>query len=522
MLKKLAAAAALVVLLGVPGGAQTPAPAPNARAVLQAADNAIGASRLNSVDYSATGLVTVLGQNYSSSLDDTWPRFDLKSYHRVIDYLARSMREEQVRVQGSWPANKGGGQRPIVGERRQIQLVNGNTAWNVNDQNAAAPAIGQADTRQLEILMTPHGFIRAALLAPDASVQVQSESARSMRKVNIVTFKALGKYPITGWFNEQNLLTKVTTWLPHDLLGDMFVETRVQGGYKDVAAGIKFPNGFHQSIGNPPHPSYDVQISDVKVNLAGAAQQVPDNVRAAAAQPLRVTSQQVAPGVWMIGGGGYNVTAVEFRDYGVMVEGPNNTAYGEAVIAEAKRVLNKPIRFVVNTHHHFDHAGGLRAFGAEDIVVITHESNFPYYEGVVFDLSPRLLNPDKLSSAPRQVHYVLVKNGHRITDGTRAMDIQHVEDLEHAEDMLIAWLPNEKILIQADLYNAPPAGAPVPAANAGNMVLLNNLERLSIVPERMISVHSGLHPMGEFLRVVGAGRINARGGGGNAALNSGL
>jgi glyoxylase-like metal-dependent hydrolase (beta-lactamase superfamily II) len=524
MLKKLAVAAALVVLFGAPGGAQTPAPgaAPNARTVLQAADAAIGASRLNAVEYSGTGLVTALGQNYSSSLDDTWPRFDLKNYRRVIDYLARSMREEQVRVQGSWPANKGGGQRPIIGERRQVQAVNGNNAWNLNDQNVAAPAIGQADARQLEILMTPHGFIRAALNAPDATAQVQSENARSMRKVTIVSFKALGKYPMTGWFNEQNLLTKTTTWLPQDMLGDMFVETRVQGGYKDVAAGIKFPNGFHQSIGNPPHPGYDIQISDVKVNVPGATQQVPDNVRNAAAQPIRVTSQQVAPGVWMLGGSGYYVTVVDFRDYAVMVEAPNSTAYGEAVIAEAKRLTGKPIRFVVNTHHHFDHAGGLRAAGAEDIVVITHESNFPYYEGVVFDLRPRLLNPDKLSMAPRQVHYVLVKNGYRITDGTRIMDIQHIEDLEHAEDMLIAWLPAEKIVVQADMYNAPAAGAPPPAPNAGNIVFLNNLERLGMVPERMISVHSGLHPMAEYLRVVGVPRINARGGGGNAALNSGL
>jgi glyoxylase-like metal-dependent hydrolase (beta-lactamase superfamily II) len=224
----------------------------------------------------------------------------------------------------------------------------------------------------------------------------------------------------------------------------------------------------------------------------------------------------------MLGGGGQNVTVVEFRDYAVMVEAPNSTAYTEAVIAEAKRITNKPIRFVVNTHHHFDHSGGLRAAGAEDIVVITHESNFPFYEGVIFDLSPRLLNPDKLSLAPRQVHYVMVNNAYRITDGTRTMEIHHLEDLEHAADMLIAWLPNEKIVIQADLYNAPPAGAPMPAPNAGNMVFLNNLERLSIVPERMISVHSGLHPMADFLRVVGAQRINARGGGGNAALNSGL
>ncbi len=520
MANKLWLSLAFTALLALPGAAQNSAPnaGPNAKAVLQAADAAMGASKLKSLQYSATGYVTVLGQNYSSALDDTWPRFELKSFVRTIDYDSKSMREDQVRVQGTWPATRGGGVRPIVGERKQSQLVSGGYAWNVNEQNQPQPQFGQADLRQLEIIMTPHGFIKAALVAPDAKAMVYDESSRNTKKVTVVQFKALGKYVVNGWINDQNLVTKVQTWLPNPILGDMFVETRVQGGYKDYN-GVKFPVGFHESIGNPPHPAYDIAIADVKGNVAGAALLVPDPVKTATSQANRIVSQQLAPGVWMLAGA-YNSLAVEFKDYSVVVEGPVDIERSEAVIAETKRLIpNKPIRFLVNTHHHFDHSGGLRAFGAEDTIIVTHESNFNYYEGIVFDLRPRTVQPDRLSIAPRQVHYVLVKDNHKITDGTRELDIYHMNALEHAEDMLIVYLPKEKIVVEADLWNPVPQGQPQPQVNAQNMNFLYNLERIGIKPERIVSIHTGLHQMNDFLKFVGRPQIVARGGGLNAALN---
>src|SRR5258705_13915216 len=115
MAKELWLSMAVAALCAMPVAAQTSAP--NARTVLQAADAAMGVSKVTSLQYSATGYVTALGQNYSSSLDETWPRFELKSFTRTIDFPSNSMREDQTRVQGVWNATRGGGQRPIIGER---------------------------------------------------------------------------------------------------------------------------------------------------------------------------------------------------------------------------------------------------------------------------------------------------------------------------------------------------------------------------------------------------------------------
>ena len=98
MASKLWLSVAFAALCAMPVAAQNNAP--NVKTVLQQADAAMGAGKLHSIQYSATGYVTVLGQNYSSNLEETWPRFDLKSFTRTIDYDSNSMREDQVRVQG--------------------------------------------------------------------------------------------------------------------------------------------------------------------------------------------------------------------------------------------------------------------------------------------------------------------------------------------------------------------------------------------------------------------------------------
>ena len=96
-------------------------------------------------------------------------------------------------------------------------------------------------------------------------------------------------------------------------------------------------------------------------------------------RPIRPPSQKTGDGVYLITGG-HTVIAVDFKDYIALVESGQNEPRALAVIAEAKRLIpNKPIRYLINTHSHFDHAGGLRAFVAE-VDDSTHESNKAYLE----------------------------------------------------------------------------------------------------------------------------------------------
>src|SRR5262249_41972754 len=115
------------LMLGPAGG---PAAAPNAKALRQAADSAVGARKITTFHYTGTGRIAYLGQNFTTA--DDWPRVDLKSWSQTIDYSGKSSKEEMVRVQGNNPARGGGAGFPITGEQRSTTLVSGNYAWNLN------------------------------------------------------------------------------------------------------------------------------------------------------------------------------------------------------------------------------------------------------------------------------------------------------------------------------------------------------------------------------------------------------
>ena len=66
------------------------------------------------------------------------------------------------------------------------------------------------------------------------------------------------------------------------------------------------------------------------------------------------------------------------KDYLIVVEAPHGEQRSLAVIGEVKKLVpNKPIKYLVNTHHHFDHAGGVRTYAAEGATIVTHEINRP-------------------------------------------------------------------------------------------------------------------------------------------------
>ena len=147
-----------------------------------------------------------------------------------------------------------------------------------------------------------------------------------------------------------------------------------------------------------------------------------------------------------------NSQLVEFKDFTVLIESSVSEARALANIAEAKRIApDKPVRYHVNSHHHGDHAAGLRAFIAEGSTIVTHEMNKRFYEQIVLK-APRTLGPDTLSSAPRAATFMWVRDKQVITDGERTLEVYHVPN-GHAANLLMSYLPKEKLLIITDIFN---------------------------------------------------------------------
>ena len=501
----------IVLALAVMGGT---ASAQDATAVVQAAITTLGGANLKSIRYSGTGYVGEVGQSFSPELE--WPLLELSSYTRTIDYQARSSREDLVLKQGN-NEPLGGGRTPIQGELRQALLVSGDYAWNLQGNNPV-PAPAALELRQLDILRTPHGFLRAALEAAKAGNATAVTRYEFRQKMTVVSFVAMGKYRLNGTINANNLLVRVLTWIPNPVRGDLHYEVRY-GDYKDFG-GLKFPTEFHQHTDlddsdflpniSGGHDSFGIIVTDVKADVPDAPLVVPDVVRKATVPPVVVVSQKLADGVWMLGGGTHNSVAVEFRDFVAVIEAPLNEQRSIAVITEVYKLIpNKQIRYIVSTHHHWDHIGGLRTYVHEGATIITHRRNRPFYEEILGDRR-RILEPDRLSlHPPREVledAYLFenLEEKYVLTDSVRTLEIHRIDHANHVEGMVVAYLPKEQILVEADLYNPPAAGAQPPGTpSQNNLALYNNLRNRKIEASLIVPIHGRPVPMADFLKEIG-------------------
>jgi glyoxylase-like metal-dependent hydrolase (beta-lactamase superfamily II) len=456
----------------------------DASATLAAASKALGADGLKSIEYSGSGTSFAFGQ--SATPGQPWPRLNLKSFTRSVNYETASLRDENVRTQGENPV-RGGGQQPIRGEQRQSFWVSGDHAWNMMG-TAAVPAPISLAERQFQLWSTPHGVVKAAT-ANNATVQGR-----------VVTFAIPGRMRVRAALNDASLVERIEAVVPHPVLGDTPVEV-TYADYKDYG-GVKFPTRIRQSAGG--FPTLDVTVTDVKPNVA-VDLQVPEGARAAAGFYGKVATQMVADGVWYLTGGSHHSVVIEMKDHLVVVEGPLNDERALAVIAEARTLAaGKPIRYVVSSHHHFDHSGGLRAFAAEGATVITHESNRAFFEGSL--AAPATVAPDHMAKASRKPLVEGVRDRRVLTDGSRTVELHHIAGNAHADGLLMVYLPKEKLLSEADVFTPPPAGTPPPMPPSPFTVnFAENLKRLNLAVDRLLPLHGRIVPIADLHTAAGHG-----------------
>ena len=461
--------------------------AQDARTVIEMAAKAMGAVTLQSVQYSATGSTFGFGQAVAPG--DAWPRFRITRYTASINYAIPAMREALARIDEENPP-RGGGAGPFNPETSQ----GGIRPIPFGEQAQARQLTGRTEPGLIQIwMMTPHGFLKAAA-ANKATTTTAPVNGRTVHRVSF----ALGRHTLTGFINDQYLLERIQTELDNNVLGDMPVET-VFSDYKDFA-GVKFP--AHIVLRQGGFPTLDLSVNNVQPNAASTLD-VRENPQAGAPQPVRVEAKKLSEGLWFLDGPAPMSYLVEFNDHLVIIEAPGNDARSEAAIAEAKRTVpNKPVRYVINSHSHFDHAGGVRGFVAEGVTVVTHELNKPYFERIL--KNPHTLNPDRLAQTKRMPVIEGVKDFRLMTDGTRRLELHHVRGNLHDPGMLMVYLPAEKMLIQADAFNPrPPDAKPLPSPSPFTINLLENVRRLKLDVAQIGQIHGGIDPVAALVAAAG-------------------
>jgi glyoxylase-like metal-dependent hydrolase (beta-lactamase superfamily II) len=449
----------------------------DAKTIIAGATKVLGADNLKSIEFSGSGYDFAIGQAPNPSAP--WPRFNDKTYTRVINFETPASRMQRTRTQAENPP-RGGGQQPIVGEQQQTQGVSESAAWD-------------------DLMMiVPYGFLKAAAAAPDTKVTSKSMGGK---KYTVLTFTAFNKAAASAYLNSDSVLERVETKIDNTVLGDIVFETAFTD-YKDFA-GLKFPTHIVQKQGG--YPVLDLTIVDVKPNAPANIQPVVP--QGAPPAPAAAPSEKLSDGVFLILGG-YAALALDFGDHIVVVEGPQSDQRADAVIAAAKQLIpGKPIKYVVNTHAHFDHAGGLRDFVAEGATVITHQMNKPYYEKVW--ANPHTLVPDRLSKNPRKPTFKTLTDQMELTGNGHTLVLYHMQNFLHNDGILMVYLPKEKILLEADAFNPPaqPITQTPATISPYNQALVANIDRLKLDVQRIIPVHypadNRVTTMAELMKSVG-------------------
>jgi glyoxylase-like metal-dependent hydrolase (beta-lactamase superfamily II) len=374
----------------------------------------------------------------------------------------------------------------------------------------------QADYSQpwnasLELYLTPWGFLKGA---------ADNNATASRRRVDgrnytVLTWSPAVKAPsgrnyvVNGYVNDKNIIERVETWLGENIMGDMHI-LATYTGWRDFS-GVMAPAKIVQTRGG--WPFFEVDVTAARANPSDLATLAPapappagrggapgggappaggarGGAPAGGPPPLTVTSEKLGDGLYRLttGGGSYDSLIVEFRDHIMMLEAGQSEARALAYIAEAKKLIpNKPIRYIMNTHPHSDHTGGLPALIAEGATLITHRNNEEFFDRALN--TPRTLLTDTLAKNPKKARVEGVAAKKVYSDGTRTVEMHHIYPAPHSNGLMVAYIPKEKILFQGDFSVNP--GQP---ANDHVKALVPALEKLNLDFERYINVHASAAP----------------------------
>jgi len=517
MAKKMLVAVALLLVWGSPALAQQfppgyvdPAP------LLAAAAAEIGEANLRCITFSGTGYSGAVGQTFENAVSIDWPRIDaMANYTRTINWETGTSKETFDRRPGlnpaSWKYGTGWqGGTVTQTETRQTHIVNGDFAWHIDGDGppvAVPPEL--AELYRLDLWLNPAGFIKAARLPGANPVAVwrweQIEKGRdgnvvAPEKMHVVAITMFGKYRVDATINSQNQIQRIKTTVSEPSLGDFNIEH--ESTEQMTFDGVKWPISWHSHQGwddnwqfyrqSTGHNAYGGSFPEVQPNVCDDPVPVPPSV-AQTTFPTQVTVTRMADGVYLLGGGPANSYMVEFNDFVAVFEAPGNEERSLLVIEEVARLApNKPIRWLISSHPHFDHIGGLRTYLHIGATIVTHMLNIDFLNSDVLSYEPRTVKPDIVSQWPptelaEGYNYEAIQENYVITDNSRILHIYYVQPLRHVAGMLMAYLPAERIAFQADLFDTheAPQAAQLPAMRSLN----TQVQRMDLDVTTLAPVH---------------------------------
>jgi glyoxylase-like metal-dependent hydrolase (beta-lactamase superfamily II) len=416
--------------------------------------------------------------------------------------LTRDLAQPRLRLQ--WEAQSSGGIQTV----RFVETINGSTGM-LQEGGDGGKQIrlhpGRLATRLREEQRNPVKLILAAL--NQKSLRHRGDAEDDGKRYAVLSFSESGD-EFRIYIDAQTRLPAQTEILEDDPLeGDSSYMLRY-GDWRKVD-GVMLPFSLRYELNGKALQEEQIKSIRHNVALAGDVFAIPESVRSEKTDLKPIASQwimrrvagnvsyqdmgrapviewlQLAPGVHKIQGSSHATILVEMRDYLVAIEGPLYEERTAPVIKSIKeRFPGKPIRYAIPTHHHLDHAGGIRAFMAESATIVVPFNAQAFYAKVA--RAPHTRNPDSLERSKRAVVIEAFGGGHRVlSDGTRQVEV-HPFRTSHAEDLVVIYLPKEKLLIEAD-HISPRNGQVRPSPRVTEFV--QELDKLNLDVATIVGIH---------------------------------
>lgn len=304
------------------------------------------------------------------------------------------------------------------------------------------------------------------------------------------------------WFNRRTGLPAVVETLADDpILGDRSNATLYSRWQVD--RGIMFAHQIEELVND--RLAAQRILGTVEPDAAGEADAfaIPDSIQAkmpapAPPPPVRVDLVELAPGIWRAEGGTHHsLVAVQDGDV-VIVELPQNAARSSAVIDTVVRRFPGKRITVVNTHHHWDHAGGIRFALSAGLRVVTHANNVEFVRGI--GLAPKTIQRDVLTGKKKLPSIRGVQDTLTLGDGASRVVLLDLPTA-HAVGMLAAYVPSAQLLFVADVVS--PGRGPLPPVGSAEVVRM--VEAMGLTVARVVGAHGGIADWSDLVRAARGG-----------------